>query len=1325
MSKQFHCIVLLIIAVSQTQLANFCSADFAPKPAYPFEELWRWQLVRPMDSRNALELTQANDGSMWAGLTEGIARFDGFEWSYVHEQANIPAQRSHVFSASNGDIYVRSIDYIHRYANDEWQMLVKHQRIHARKSVMREALDGSIWSLEDKGISHIKGDAVEFYRLNDLEFDDMYIDGKHLWLVEHLKGDLYRYHIDDQGLDESSEARFHYPIKFHHYFKSQTFSLAASHGCIWHAGMHHGSGFWCYEPDTDNWREIDLSHTGGSRTHFGLNTDQHNNLWVWGPYFISIFNGDDWQSISAKDYPIPRPAYEIIHSRDGSTWVYGNYSPIWRIANHAKQWQRSYHDLIFQQEYPKGVEWFISPKGGVAIHNKNEQRWLHFDTKNMLMDVPITLKISQSGHVWVGGVQHEGDKKIAATANATVNSILSLSDENSKAFSWKRHIHHDLGLRVASGQLHVDEDGVALVVADIPYEGGMVEILPSGTTRRFFPPYVPKRVTYVNVDKQDNIWFTTGLDLHRIARDKLGIENYQDYSDAPKALGLSNINRIIVAPSGDIWISTRLHGVFRRQENGVWQHFDKTHGLNSPVIRDLSINKEGDIFCVTHDEVLRFDGLSWSNSFSSILPFRVATISIQHAFNDGVWFNLNLRNIDNLEKVKLRRSLDTPHFFGAFKTLHYLYDRTAPDTQINAYNERVQGGDYNIVQWSGSDQWQTKNEQLLSFSYQVDQQPWSAFSVKSNHVFENLGAGHHTIRVRARDADFNIDPSPAEIQFEVIPPLLEQRWFQVSLFAVICISFAYLFSFFKLREIHNQRLERLRMSFFTNVSHELRTPLTLILGPVELLLKEKLSATQQNSINIIKRNAERLTSLLDELLDFRKLDEGALRINNSNGDIIQFSQELLESFKVIAETKKINIEHLFSSEQMTLEFDKDIYEKIFNNLLSNAIKYTPQNGKIFVKIELEAIPGKNSTNIFSLTVEDTGVGITSEEIPHVFDKFFRSKHIGQAAQGSGIGLALCKELVEFVGGSINVESPIDLEAKRGTRFRCTLPLKTASVREQKAEQKDEQIKNSGSTSLEIKKVFLNDKHVVLVVEDDSDIVALIQQCLGEEYTIVHAENGYEGLQQLEQKLPDLIITDVMMPVMDGVDFCQKVKSNESTSHIPIIMLSARGNESAELKGLETGADDYIRKPFKLSLLKSRVKNLITSRQILLDKYLATGALQEAEPKATSNADFQERAIRVIYQHLNDSDFGAKEFASEMNMSYQNLYVKIKALTGQAPQNFISSIRLERAMQMIKSSPQKHNIVELAALVGFEDSNYFSRRFKQKFGVSPSKVKKTN
>ncbi|MFC2116715.1 ATP-binding protein [Bacteroidota bacterium] len=535
----------------------------------------------------------------------------------------------------------------------------------------------------------------------------------------------------------------------------------------------------------------------------------------------------------------------------------------------------------------------------------------------------------------------------------------------------------------------------------------------------------------------------------------------------------------------------------------------------------------------------------------------------------------------------------------------------------------------------------------------------------------------------------------------------------------------------------------MKLTFFTNISHEFRTPLTLLRGYIEKLMPGEKDRNSSFALEQIDRNSKRLLTLVDELMDFRKAESGLLKLRSSNGDLVKFTAEIKEVFNELAEQQ--NIDYTFRSQytSKSIWFDPGKIEKVLYNLISNALKFTPPGGAIEVSISGTTsrtskiqrknfgMSGKEEDRI-DISISDTGIGIPSEDIPHIFDRFFQVNDGDDGImKGTGIGLAFSNRLVEIHKGLLSVQSTIN----KGSTFTVSLPLGKTHLSKDEIYETDKErfYLRLDYGSILTEKFALNrqphsdmamshGKPLLLIIEDDSQILNLLREILSEYYNVIFALDGVSGLEMVKDENPEIVISDIMMPGKSGIEVCNTVKCDPATSHIPVILLTARKEEDQQLEGLNIGADAFLSKPFSTKLLIATIDNLLVNRQHLREKFAAMDTIAPSDlTRNKIDEHFLQKVISIIENKLNDTSLDVAHLCTQLGMSRSVLYRKIKALTAHSIQEFIRGVRLRKAKQLLINTNK--SISEVSYLVGFPNTKHFSTSFRKEFDVSPSEFRK--
>ena len=614
---------------------------------------------------------------------------------------------------------------------------------------------------------------------------------------------------------------------------------------------------------------------------------------------------------------------------------------------------------------------------------------------------------------------------------------------------------------------------------------------------------------------------------------------------------------------------------------------------------------------------------------------------------------------------------------------------------------------------------------------------WSATDAKIRKAtYTNLDPGNYTFRVKATNEDGIGNHEGVTLKITVLPPFWKTTWAYI-LYALLIAGILWFARHMillraKMRfQMEQERKEAKRMHeldlmkirFFTNVSHEFRTPLALILTPVEKMMKNKLDEPQRKYFELIHRNAKRLLNLVNQLLDFRKLEMEEIYLNPSNNDIIRYTKDISCSFSDIAEKKNIRFNFYSTIDTLVTSFDKAKLERILFNLLSNAFKFTPEGGNVTVEADTKInIDGNAAVASFiEIKVKDSGIGIPAEKRENIFDRFFQYNVPGDMInQGSGIGLSITKEFVRLHGGTITVDS----EPGKGSCFTICLPVINSPVETNGSTELYSNGHNSslissanGHTADQTGTKVNGKKFSILLIEDNEDFMFYLKDNLQHPFNIIEARNGKEGWQKVLGQHPDLVVSDIMMPEMNGIDLCRKIKEDQRTSHIPVILLTAWSSEEIQMQGYTTGANDYITKPFNFEILLSRINNLLIQQESLkknLQKHI------DVHPGEIIVDSADEKLIRlaleVIEKNIDNTDFSVEELSRSLCMSRAAMYKKVTALTGKTPIEFIRSIRLKHAAQLLEKTQM--TVSEIAFEVGFNNTKYFVKYFKEEFNMLP-------
>ncbi len=618
------------------------------------------------------------------------------------------------------------------------------------------------------------------------------------------------------------------------------------------------------------------------------------------------------------------------------------------------------------------------------------------------------------------------------------------------------------------------------------------------------------------------------------------------------------------------------------------------------------------------------------------------------------------------------------------------------------------------------------------YHYKLDgfNEDWLISMADQHRVtYTNLAPGSYLLKVKATNSDGYAGTEEATLKIVILPPFWMTPWaYACYIFLLIGGLFLAFYAVqrrernkFKIRQMEQdaQRAEevnQMKFRFFTNVSHELRTPLTLIISPLEGMIKDTKEAKQLDKLNLMHRNALRLLNLVNQLLDFRKNEMAGLHLSLSEGDIVAYVRNICSSFLILSEKKNVHLTFFTAVESLNMAFDEDKVGKIVMNLLSNAFKFTPDGGRVDVSLEIL----KGSPETLEIKVSDTGSGVKDEDKERIFERFYQVEHEGESnrSTGSGIGLSLVRDFVTLHGGAVRVFDNVG----SGSVFVVDIPVKHSVVNvatplsQEAAEEDAAALDTETIEADEDTQPFEKRKPLVLIVDDNEDFITFMRDSLSLYFSVQSAVNGREAWNIIPELMPDLIVSDLMMPEMDGNELCRNVKADKHTQNIPFVLLTAKQSVENKVEGLTIGADDYVTKPFNMEVLILRMRKLIdlssrSKSRNRIDPEPSDIVITSLDEKLIENA------IKYVEANISRSDLSVEELSHELGMSRVHLYKKLLQITGKTPIEFIRVIRLKRAAQLLRESQQ--NVSEIAYQLGFNNPKYFSKYFKDEFGVLPS------
>lgn len=1308
------------------------------------------------------DIIQDRKGYIWIATSNGLNRFDGYNFKIyknIHlDNYSIANNDTHcLYEDSNGYIWIGLTDgFISKYnpqtekftnysclSNDTDDVLI---------TGITEDSNGIIWISSNKdGIFSINpntGNTSHYYislsnntpANNSLTSIALGIDNN-IW-VTSWGGGLYSFNPQTQEFkyfknqsNDPNPKKCDFLTCQHHDHKNN----------IWLGNSYRG--LYCFNTKTNKWTHY--YNTNG--TDAGLNNetvnnitnDEQGNLWISTKKGISILDtkNNKFKHITSgnNNWNLSTNIINLIYSdKLGGIWIGTNngiyfYNPL--MLNFKtydiREWERSVHDgYIYSVLKTKSGDILLKGNGELFIFNekngkfktlkpnnasyKNAKKMILFEDKNNI------LWIGYTGNI-IGKYNLKTNKYEEITMKSPNNGCIPFRNVNT---------------------FYEDNDSSIWIGTEI----GLLNYKPNNKTfKSLFQSkdliYSENKVNSILRVKNGDLWIGTNKGIKRYDKNNKLIHHYIVKMNDKQSISNNIITSIYQDKTGEIWIGTR----------GGLHHYNNKN--NSFTLIKRPTETLGDpIMGIVEDESENL----WLSSTIGIIRFNYKTKSI-HLYNEADGLQSNEFNMGVFSK-----GLDGEIFFGGINGINSFYPQSIKTdtftpyvyiTDFKIFNKSINPDNSSILKSSIGE---TKKIELKhwqstfsfdfvaidyiapsnnKFAYKLEgfDNQWIYTSYKNRTAtYTNIQPGKYIFKVKASNGDDIWNEKGVEIEIKVLPPIWKTWWayilYTLIIISIIITTFYYYINKerrktrIELERIEAKRqheLDELKLQLFANISHEFRTSLTLILGPMEHIKNKLIDVEGKAQFEVMQRSGNRLMRLINQLLDFRKLEANKMTVTPTSQDIVSFMKEIYGIFTYHAKLKDINYSFHSSIDNLNMSFDKDKLDKIIYNLLSNAFNYTSSGGNISVTLDKTYI---NNKLFISISIIDNGIGIPKEDVDKIFTLFYQSKTKEPRKNiGTGLGLNLTKELTKMLGGDIDVKS----ELGKGSSFTITIPYSEPLG------------SNDGRLDAVIEKVLDTDikqvgnfteKHgIILVVEDNNDMRFYIKSILGSSFKIVEAENGIEGFDKALEYIPDIIISDIMMPEMDGTELLEKIKSDERTNHIPVILLTAINEEKQILKTLNIGVDDYITKPFNPDILEARINNILSNRKKLWERY--ENIFKKTDENTTDSDKgiiinpFIEKLTEIIKSNLANYDFNLDSLSSELCMSSSQLIRKTKALMNITPYNLIIKMRMEYAANEILKSDKTIN--EIAFECGYQEKSNFSRAFTKYYGINPLQYKKNS
>ncbi|PSL32208.1 hybrid sensor histidine kinase/response regulator [Chitinophaga ginsengisoli] len=1339
--------------------------------AYPQQSSYQFS---SLNVNNGLSHNQVNyiykdaKGFMWFGTMSGLNRYDGYSFKiFRHNVAD---------SNSISDDYIMGIYpapdnrlYIKTRNGDDIYDPVKEQFSSAAKWLQKKGLSGlyvnsiaqtgNTWWVSYTGGGLYKIDStghatkILIPGSSNIPVSDLKKDAQNRLVILYNNGRVEKL---DVGSNRVIYRNNHIIPMIERQPASLRFFIDTQDD-IWIYMPENDFGVIYLNPAKGTIRQ--LSSRNGALNNDIVNSivqDDKNMIWIGTDHGgVNLVNKSDFSShflLNKEEDPksvAENAIYALYKDNFGIVWC-GTYKrgisyftenmlkfPLFKHSTTDKQ-SLSYNDVNCFAEDKKGNIWIGTNGGGLIYYDRGAGTFTRLqhnpaDDNSISKDVIVSLYVDEHDNLWIGyyfgGMDYynkgrithyqHNDKNPNSLANKTV---------------WKiyRDKRNNFWAGTLGGGLDRFDPGNSIF-----YHNNVNQ--PASVHSNF--------ITAFAEDKKGNLWIATAYGIDVLDNSK-GI--FVHYLAATHQLSNDNVFSLLYDRNGHMWAGTRSGLNVFDETTQTFKSFTVKDGLPDNNIISILEDNQGYLWVSTSNGLSKVtvkeepegqlsiscrnyddkDGLQ-GNAFNVNAACKLRSGELIFGGADGfnlfnpaslpqntnkpaiVLTGLQLSNkiVEVNEKVGHRIIL--PSSLSEIKEI------------VLKYNENDFSIDFAALNFTNTD----KNQ----YAYKLTgfNKEWLTTDGKTRRItYTNINPGTYTLMLKAANEDGYWNEEGISLTIRIKPPFWKTPLAYI-IYIVLAVSILLLLRRRVIKRAHTQfvlqqerreaqrmhELDMMKIKLFTNVSHEFRTPVSLILSPIEEIIQQTKEQEDKNKFQLIYRNAKRLLNLVNQLMDFRRMEMHELKLDPVRGDIAGFIKDVACSFTDLAERKQINFSYQSSCSQLYTSFDHDKIERILFNLLSNAFKFTPQGGTVSVEMITSS---RDDKTWLEIRVKDTGIGIPPERHEKVFEQFFQSDMPGGFVnRGSGIGLAITKEFVKLNNGTITVES----EVNKGSCFIVQLPFEPSG---EPVPQAEPVLVSSPVPAITAEEEVLpspaglhepaTEKQTILLIEDNDDFRFYLKENLKAYYNIIEAADGGAGWQKTLSGHPDLVVSDINMPVMDGVELCGKIKHDNRTRHIPVILLTAMAGEEEQLKGLETGAADYMVKPFNFEIMLSRIRNLLV-RQTLVKHII--GSLETADEGhvPSPNEKFLEKVLAIVEKNLSNAGFSVEELSRELCMNRVSVYRRIFSLTGQTPVEFIRTVRLKKAAQLL--SKTEMNVTEVAYEVGFNNPKYFAKYFKMAYNMLPS------
>jgi len=1317
--------------------------------------------IEKFPSNSVQRILQDSDGYLWFGTLDGLCRYDGYRVMVFRSDLNdlnllTNNEITCLAEDDDHDIWIGTREGLNILNRETFQISHFKDKEIQKKQIkcLLAASDGTIWIGAENRVYRFdpKRKTMECFTGNQLPvggvnclYEDKYGD---IWILLWGSG-LHKYKQDGTFTHYPVIGQANIPFKIFQDDHNQYWI------CTW------GEGLYRFYPNNNQqsmyikYQVYNCDSKQAEDIFFSIvQDDVYGYIWVMsysGIYALEYTSGNSIKQVDIS-YLFKKTNNifsELIKDRDGNLWVAAFNEGAFTINFDKPDIQNLEFKYIRDNlglipnitaifEDRNGLLWMNQNRYGLCLYNQATDKTYTFRNFSSLMNIAGMKNIAA-----IYGIRNKND------------TWLGLHDEPCFYIVEKKADKIVVKRRI-------DLTGIDPEAGNIRrfFEDSKNNIWIVTTNRVFIKPYDSEdiklfhpelnAITAITEDVRGSVWMSSensGIyQVESVPGLKISEHKIKNYCKQSKDLVSDNITTICADIHGRIWLGTREGNIIVYNEaRQKFEDYTRLCRMTGEAIQDIVTDKFNNVWITTNKRIIEYNLANGSSRDYSPSDGLLVNSFLEHAYHvnpvqNRIYFGGNQgicvftpserapvptkANKVSISDIKIQGQSIISHVTNSkFKTV-------SRELVLDPYDKNIE------IDFTSHD-YTYPGKIMYAYKMEGVDDDW-VYTSRQFATYNRLKKGTSVFHVKATDENRLWSSNITTFKIYKHPAFYETWWayliYLLLLFSGIYITFRIIRNRInlqhklKIAQIEKEKSEDLtqtKLRYFTNISHDLLTPLTIVsclIDDIETILKRKIP-----QFEIMRSNVNRLKRLLQQVLDFRKMESGNMSLKVSNGDIVAFIRDVCyNNFAPLMEKKKINFLFVSDPPQIQAYFDADKIDKIVYNILSNALKYTPEGGDIAISLQAY---GKNEYAYLKIKISDTGIGIHPEDIENIFKRFYYNKD-ADAGKTNGIGLSLTRDLVELHHGSISVESELNV----GSTFSIDIPTDKEAFAESefnqsspiivKQEKEDNLITNEDQNNLaEDSNVTQKENINLLLVEDNEDILSIIKNILQKRYNVLTTINGRIALNMVKDKDIDIIVSDVMMPEMDGLELCRTIKSNIETSHIPILLLTAKSSVEDRIECYNAGADGYISKPFDVKVLEARINNFLVNKRKKQTAFKSNVEINIRTLNFPSlDEQFLNNAVQIIEEHLSDTDFDIHVFAGYLNMSKSSLYRKMKTMTGLPPNEFIRNIRLKHACQILKD--KSISISEVAYSVGFTDPHYFATCFKAEFNMTPSEYQKS-